>query len=397
MAIYNGTNGNDTYTGGADADSILGNGGNDTLRGGGGNDTILGGTGNDNLYGDDGDDSVLGGTGRDRLIGGRGNDLFDGGVITAVHVAEGSALASGARVVDVSGRPLLALALPFPMYRTIAPLDEGPDVAAIQAALAAIGRYEGEPNGRHDAASQRAVRSFYEAAGVAAPSTGPDAAARAETAVDAIDELDARIRNGEQVTQDEIDDAVAERDAAKRAIGVPIPLGDLISPPEGNIDQVDVKVGSTVAPGGQIATVVGHAATAGCSLPAGAGAGLAPKVAATLDLGEGDPIEGTLGPLEPAEAGGLAGTFNPAKEIPALLAGRSGTVEITVATTDGEVITVPASALRSRPSGTSVDVIEGRDRRAVPIETGLVATGWVEVTSGDLQPGDEVILSEPSP
>lgn len=56
MADFNGTSGNDTYTGGADADIINGQAGDDTLNGGEGADTIDGGAGLDKLYGDGGDD-----------------------------------------------------------------------------------------------------------------------------------------------------------------------------------------------------------------------------------------------------------------------------------------------------------------------------------------------------
>lgn len=68
MATYNGTAGNDSLTGGSQADLLNGYGGNDTLSGGGRNDT---------LYGGDGNDSLIGGTGSDDLFGGAGNDTAD--------------------------------------------------------------------------------------------------------------------------------------------------------------------------------------------------------------------------------------------------------------------------------------------------------------------------------
>ena len=76
------TEGNDNYTGTANADLIESKGGNDTVRGGGGNDVIDGGLGNDSLLGEGGDDSLLGGAGTDTLWGGDGNDtLTDGEVM----------------------------------------------------------------------------------------------------------------------------------------------------------------------------------------------------------------------------------------------------------------------------------------------------------------------------
>ena len=56
MANYYGTSGNDTLTGGSDADALYGYGGNDSLAGAGGNDSLYGYAGNDTLLGGDGDD-----------------------------------------------------------------------------------------------------------------------------------------------------------------------------------------------------------------------------------------------------------------------------------------------------------------------------------------------------
>src|SRR3954466_5684019 len=74
MANFNGTEGNDTITGGADADVINGNGGSDSLLGGDGSDTVRGGAGNDFLSGNAGVDWVEGGTGNDEVRGGSGQD-----------------------------------------------------------------------------------------------------------------------------------------------------------------------------------------------------------------------------------------------------------------------------------------------------------------------------------
>lgn len=74
-----GTNADNTLTGGAGNDDIDGFGGNDRLTGAGGNDDLDGGSGNDSLFGGDGRDDLDGGTGTDLLEGGAGNDTLDGG------------------------------------------------------------------------------------------------------------------------------------------------------------------------------------------------------------------------------------------------------------------------------------------------------------------------------
>ena len=75
-----GSSGDDTLTGGTNANEIDGGAGNDSLLGEAGNDTIMGG---------DGVDRIDGGTEIDRLTGGSGNDTFvwgDGDVITDFQV-----------------------------------------------------------------------------------------------------------------------------------------------------------------------------------------------------------------------------------------------------------------------------------------------------------------------
>ena len=79
MAVYNGGNGEDFYTGGAAADTIGGAGDDDILNGGGGDDSIDGGLGGDILGGGDGDDTIAGGAGGDALNGGNGADRLIGG------------------------------------------------------------------------------------------------------------------------------------------------------------------------------------------------------------------------------------------------------------------------------------------------------------------------------
>ncbi|MBX8489549.1 calcium-binding protein [Pseudomonas cichorii] len=71
--------GADTLTGYATADSLFGLDGNDTLSGRAGDDVLDGGNGADTLNGEEGNDTLLGGAGNDSLNGGYGNDVLDGG------------------------------------------------------------------------------------------------------------------------------------------------------------------------------------------------------------------------------------------------------------------------------------------------------------------------------
>lgn len=68
--------GNDDLAGGAGDDIIKGNQGDDLASGGAGNDQLLGNAGNDTLHGDEGKDILIGGRGKDKLFGGEGADTF---------------------------------------------------------------------------------------------------------------------------------------------------------------------------------------------------------------------------------------------------------------------------------------------------------------------------------
>ena len=61
MATFNGTSGDDIFTGGIDSDSASGFEGNDSLVGNGGSDTLIGGQAATQLDGGDGDDQLLAG------------------------------------------------------------------------------------------------------------------------------------------------------------------------------------------------------------------------------------------------------------------------------------------------------------------------------------------------
>ena len=71
-----GTTGNDSLSGGIEANVMQGLGGDDYLWDGGGSDTLDGGAGNDRLYAGDGDDILQGGAGNDTLDGGYGADTY---------------------------------------------------------------------------------------------------------------------------------------------------------------------------------------------------------------------------------------------------------------------------------------------------------------------------------
>jgi Ca2+-binding RTX toxin-like protein len=76
-----GSNGNDTITGGSGNDTLIGSNGNDAILGGVGTDTIFAGNGNDTVDGGRGTDTEILDSGDDIAAWdpGEGNDIIDGG------------------------------------------------------------------------------------------------------------------------------------------------------------------------------------------------------------------------------------------------------------------------------------------------------------------------------
>ncbi|MEG3846305.1 calcium-binding protein [Microcoleus sp. herbarium19] len=103
-----GDDANNTASGLAGEDIILGNAGNDTLNGNGGSDIISGGLGNDLLFGGKGDDNLSGGEGDDTLTGGLGADLLISGAGRDVLVLRAGA--GSATIIDFQqGQDLIGL------------------------------------------------------------------------------------------------------------------------------------------------------------------------------------------------------------------------------------------------------------------------------------------------
>ena len=107
MAIFNGTNGNDTLTGSTSGDQINGGDGNDRLDGAAGNDTLNGGAGLDVLIGGLGADLMTGGTGNDTYyVDNPGDVVVETGADTLDKIVSSigiTALAAGVERLELTG------------------------------------------------------------------------------------------------------------------------------------------------------------------------------------------------------------------------------------------------------------------------------------------------------
>lgn len=88
--------------------------------------------------------------------------------VTAVPLAAGQAAMPGRPVLELNGRPVIALATDYPFYRQLGPGDRGRDVAALAAAL---GVAAATPDATFDDPLQAALHKLYADAGYEAPRT----------------------------------------------------------------------------------------------------------------------------------------------------------------------------------------------------------------------------------
>lgn len=105
--IFNGHDGDDTFTSFDQDDTLKGREGDDTLSAAGGDDTLKGGAGKDTLNAGQGDDAVNGGDDGDTINGGKGNDDIKGGKgnddISGGGGADIISGGNGADVIDGNG------------------------------------------------------------------------------------------------------------------------------------------------------------------------------------------------------------------------------------------------------------------------------------------------------
>lgn len=85
-------------------------------------------------------------------------------IITNIGAHVGDQAVEGARLIEVSGRPVFVMAGAVPVYRTLKPGMSGADVTQLQEALARLG-YTPDSNGTFGQATKDAVTAFYAAAG----------------------------------------------------------------------------------------------------------------------------------------------------------------------------------------------------------------------------------------
>ncbi|QRV02724.1 peptidoglycan-binding protein [Arcanobacterium phocisimile] len=90
-------------------------------------------------------------------------------IVTATPRSPGETISSGQLLAQVSGRPVIALDLPFDMYRDIKTGDTGADVRELQRALVRLGLYRGVVDGEYGPLTANAMKELYKRVGAVLP------------------------------------------------------------------------------------------------------------------------------------------------------------------------------------------------------------------------------------
>jgi hypothetical protein len=278
----------------------------------------------------------------------------DGRIITSVGIQPGDVVDSGSVVVEVEGRPVIALTGAFPTWRDFSTsMDPGPDVAQLQAALAELGLFRDEINGSFGPTSLAAVTSLYRSTGYRPLSAS--VISHQELVFIPVD-----LRHVERVhavVGDRLGSESITLSSGTRRIEVDL-----------TVDQRQV-----VAPGATIRSATGSSNT-----------GWAATIDEVISL---DREDGTPGPNS---------AIVTREPIPEWMTGEQ-VFEVVLASTDRRVLSASPVAVHVNDEGHAfVVVLDGGDERVVPVTVGLVTDERVEiapVVDGALSSGDQLVLN----
>jgi HlyD family secretion protein len=332
-------------------------------------------------------------------------------VVTSVAVAVGQRVAAGQLLVTVAERPVFVFAGIIPAFRTMMPGMAGPDVAELQAGLAAAGFATGaDPSGVYGPGTSAAVSALYKASGVStvmSPQAGqvPGLSAQAGAARSALSAAQAKLGSDQQsaapphvLTADRAEVAAANSRlaaaegalaAAQRLAGPVVPLGEVAFVPRlpetvQSVDQLGATVRSSVAQlvSGEV-TLTASGSPAQVSLLR---AGM--KATAVSD------VSGTDFPVRITSVRGSQVVLVPAAQLPSGMAGQN--VQVTVTTSEVKALIVPIAAVSTSASGqTFVTVSTPSGTMRVPVRLALASGGEQAVSPlrrGALRSGDLVVL-----
>lgn len=282
------------------------------------------------------------GAGRQITAGGQGR-------VTGVSVSVGSIVKAGDVVLEVEGRPMVAMEGARPLWRDLAQGDRGPDVEILQMVLAEQGYLAFDPDGRFGGATRTGLRAWQEDHGFT--------------------EADGEFR---------IDDW-------------------LVDSWPGRIGQIMVATGGFLQPGSPLFSVTGEDPSVSVELIPSDRLRVSPGDSARVEVpATGRMVDGTVDSVEvsPVTLDDESVVYPGTIVIDEDLEAPEGTqVRVTIIVDRAvDVVAVPLASLVSDADGSAAVRVVRADGivETVPVELGLSEGAWVEIVSG--LDGDEQVL-----
>ncbi|SDU38696.1 efflux RND transporter periplasmic adaptor subunit [Jiangella alkaliphila] len=348
-------------------------------------------------------------------------------IVTGQVPEVGAEIAEGAALLEIVGRPLIALAGELPMYRSMRPGMSGPDVEQLEITLDRLGLDPGEVDDEYTASTGDAVEELFERIGYEPPAPDPQAEAELDAANDAVEQAEDAVEDAEDAldaaapgpdgapadedaledavedARDQLADAQTARDEAAAAAGTPLPASEVVFVPSlpRRVDEVHVRRGGQID--GAVMSVSGASLVVTANVDDADHELLAVEQAVSIELPTGEQVPGTITAIAEAEGEGATGwdvTVTPGELTPEqaeALRGQNVRITVPIESTEGDVLAVPLAALTAGPGGESrVEVMRDGVAELVEVEVGLTAQGFAEVTAvdGTLAEGDLVVVGD---
>lgn len=312
-------------------------------------------------------------------------------VVTRVGTAPGKKITAGQVILEISGRPLFVLEGAVPSYRDLAPGKRGDDVAQLQKALRESGHPTGtDPSGVFGPGTQGAVASFYASIGYEAPTT------------------EAPVTPADRPGPGGATPPAAGEERTPAPPLTTFPMSEVVFVPSfpAYVDDVRAKVGDEA--GSDLLSLSSGALTVEGSVTPQEKEMVRPgqevRIHAELSgrqfTGKVASVGRAANPAkdgdQPSGAENYTVKVTPSKPLPAGLNGENVQLTVVAASSKGEVLAVPSSAVSTSADGlTGVTVREGRTERRVPVSVGVSGDGFVQVTPVEgarLEAGDQVVV-----
>lgn len=353
---------------------------------------------------------------------GTGADAIARTVVTRQPLPVGAAVRAGALLVEVSGRPVIALPGQVPMYRDLGPGSEGGDVAELQSALSGLGFGRGNDRlGTYGSGTKSAIVAFYaslgytplpaQADGDIQIATARHAALQAQWAVQ-----DAAPGRDKERAQIELGYAQQALAATITDNGPMVPVGEIQFIPRmpARVASVQAHLGATVA--GPIMTLSTGTLTVTTFLQDDQQSLVRAGMSAQIT----DDSTGRTYPAVVASVAAAASTtdsqsdqssnntngyrtiIKPRAALPNSLDGMDVRVTVVAASSGGKVLVVPSSAISAGADyQTAVTVVSASGtQQRVQVSVGATGDGYVQITptaAGTITAGQQVMIGAAGP